>query len=159
MRLITCYLFLQDPSNDTFNKSKSSIKIHGINVVIPGSYGIPEWVSHKSIGREIRIELPKNCYEDNNFLRFALFFYLLPLDDPDLICKMIYVYQPCITYSYHSHIQFGISDGNQSECMKSIDVESRCKSILNSDVGYENFTTSSLDPALWVVYFPQIPLQ
>ena len=33
---------------------------HDLNIVIPGKSGVPEWVSHKSMGREIRIELPKN---------------------------------------------------------------------------------------------------
>ncbi|KAJ9697377.1 hypothetical protein PVL29_009273 [Vitis rotundifolia] len=47
---------------------------HVIKVVIPpGSRGIPEWISHKSMGYEITIDLPKNWYEDNNFLGFALF--------------------------------------------------------------------------------------
>ena len=29
-----------------------------IDVFIPGSSGIPEWVSHRNIGSEVRIELP-----------------------------------------------------------------------------------------------------
>ncbi|RVW60149.1 TMV resistance protein N [Vitis vinifera] len=55
-------------------------------VVIPGSRGIPEWISHKSMGSEITIDLPKNWYEDNNFLGFALFNHHVPLDyDHDLL--------------------------------------------------------------------------
>ena len=35
---------------------------------------IPEWVSDKSMGCEVTIELPKKWYKDDNFLGFALFF-------------------------------------------------------------------------------------
>ena len=38
------------------------------NVVIPGCHGLPGWVSHKSIGHEISIELPKNWYEHKTSL-------------------------------------------------------------------------------------------
>ena len=36
---------------------------------------IPEWVSDKSMGCEVTIELPKKWYKDDNFLGFALFFH------------------------------------------------------------------------------------
>ncbi|KAJ9676332.1 hypothetical protein PVL29_025048 [Vitis rotundifolia] len=49
-------------------------------VVIPGSGGIPEWISHQSMGCQAIIELPKNRYEDNNFLGFAVFFHYGPPD-------------------------------------------------------------------------------
>ncbi|RVW31505.1 hypothetical protein CK203_113952 [Vitis vinifera] len=48
-----------------------------------GSSGIPEWVSHQRIGCEVRIELPMNWYEDNNFLGFVLFFHHVPLDNDE----------------------------------------------------------------------------
>ncbi|KAL6316781.1 hypothetical protein AAG906_021081 [Vitis piasezkii] len=46
--------------------------------VIPGSSGIPERVSYQRMGCEVRIELPMNWYEDNNFLGFVLFFHHVP---------------------------------------------------------------------------------
>ncbi|KAL6316880.1 hypothetical protein AAG906_022892 [Vitis piasezkii] len=42
---------------------------------IPGSSGIPRWVSYQKMGNQIRIRLPMNLYEDNNFFGFA-FLYL-----------------------------------------------------------------------------------
>ena len=36
---------------------------------------IPKWVSDKSMGCEVTIELPKKWYKDDNFLGFALFFH------------------------------------------------------------------------------------
>ncbi|KAL6315281.1 hypothetical protein AAG906_000366 [Vitis piasezkii] len=60
--------------------SNSLWYFHVPKVVIPGSGGIPEWISHQSMGRQAIIELPKNRYEDNNFLGFAVFFRHVPLD-------------------------------------------------------------------------------
>ena len=81
------YTFMQDFVKRTYVISTESRKT---NVVIPGSHGLPGWVSHNSIGHEIRIELPRNWYEDNNFLGFALFYHHVPLDDDDdYICETI----------------------------------------------------------------------
>ena len=54
---------------------------------------IPEWVSDKSMGCEVTIELPKKWYKDDNFLGFALFF-----QNDDFV---------------HPHHQFSISQGDQ----------------------------------------------
>ena len=54
---------------------------------------IPEWVSDKSMGCEVTIELPKKWYKDDNFLGFALF---CQFDDP-----------------VYPHWQFFISQGDQ----------------------------------------------
>lgn len=119
---------------------------HIINVIFPGMYGIPEWVSHKSVGREIRIELPNNWYEaDNNFLGFAIFFYLLPLDVDSPISKKIYS---------ESRIQFGISNGDEFE-YNDINFIFKGETKILRD---ENFMSSSLDPALRVVYIPHIAI-
>ena len=49
-------------------------RLHG--VVTRGRTGlIPKWVSDKSMGCEVIIELPKKWYKDDNFLGFALFFH------------------------------------------------------------------------------------
>ena len=54
---------------------------------------IPEWVSDKSMGCELTIELPKKWYKDDNFLGFALFFHFVDSPPP--------------------HCQFFISQGDQ----------------------------------------------
>ena len=105
------------------------------------------------MGREKIIELPKNWYEDNNFLGFALFFYLVPLYDDDPMCKMIYGW-PFIPDSL---IQFGISNGDEIESVD-IYIVSHNKLYLKQFLEHENFTISSLDPALQVVYFSQISI-
>ena len=55
-------------------------------VVTRGGTGlIPEWVSDKSMGCEVTIELPKKWYKDDNFLGFALFFHFV--DFPSRYCE------------------------------------------------------------------------
>ena len=67
----------------------------GLHVAVTGGRTrlIPEWVSDKSMGCEVTMELPKKWYQDDNFLGFALFFHFV--DSP-----------PC-------HCQFSISQGDQ----------------------------------------------
>ncbi|KAJ9671298.1 hypothetical protein PVL29_027333 [Vitis rotundifolia] len=42
----------------------------------PTSNGIPGWVLHQEMGSQIRIELPMNWYEDDDFLGFAFSFFI-----------------------------------------------------------------------------------
>ena len=52
-------------------------RFSGLHAVVTGGRTglIPEWVSDKSMGCEVTIELPKKSYKDDNFLGFALFFH------------------------------------------------------------------------------------
>ena len=67
----------------------------GILAIVTGGRTrlIPEWVSDKSMGCEVTIELPKKWYKDDNFLGFALFFHFVDSPPP--------------------HCQFFISQGDQ----------------------------------------------
>ena len=58
------------------SKKETYSSYSGIHVVVTrgGTRLIPEWVSDKSMGCEVTIELPKKWYKDDNFLGFALFF-------------------------------------------------------------------------------------
>ncbi|KAL6326214.1 hypothetical protein AAG906_001609 [Vitis piasezkii] len=53
-----------------FKKIEPPLKWRSINL---GSNGIPRWVLHREMGRQIRIELPMNWYEDDHFLGFGFF--------------------------------------------------------------------------------------
>ncbi|KAL6326305.1 hypothetical protein AAG906_005499 [Vitis piasezkii] len=53
-----------------FKKIEPPLKWRSINL---GSNGIPGWVLHQEMGRQIRIELPMNWYEDDHFLGFGFF--------------------------------------------------------------------------------------
>ena len=101
----------------------------------PGSSGIPEWVSYQRMGCEVRIELPMNWYEDNNFLGFLLCFHHVPLDDDE-----------CETMECLPYFELTISHGDQSERLEEISFYFECK----------NYCGSTSDPAIWVTYFPQI---
>ena len=136
-------------------EKNGTVRKHGwsrseINVVIPGSCGIPEWVSHQSMGHEVRIVLPENGYEDKNFLGFALFIYLVRVDVDD--AKMYS--SPNI-----NNIRFVISD-DQFQLTKTINIRMDWGSIIEFDCGCISLSTSStfLEPALAVVYFPQISI-
>ncbi|KAJ9672864.1 hypothetical protein PVL29_026210 [Vitis rotundifolia] len=122
-----------------------------IQIIIPGSSGIPKWIREKSMGSEVRIELPKNWYKDDSFLGFALFFHHLPLDDNNDNDDNDYIYK------------LGISIGDQSEVAFEFWWPNNCRTY---DVGrirdgevikrYDKDGTS--DPALHVIYFPEITI-
>ena len=122
-----------------------------LNIVIPGSSGIPEWVSHQRMGCEITVELPMNWCEDNNLLGFVLFFHHVPLDDGE--CETTGDGLPrCI---------LTLSHGDQSKQIGDIWFHPECKGYhlrcLSYDyICYDSRATS--DPALWVTYFPEIDI-
>ena len=101
------------------------------------------------MGDEITIDLPKNWYEDNNFLGFALFSHHVPVDD---ICKTLcdddIPYFPIVALDTTLHLL--ISDGDQFGHVETIQF------IPNCSLDMKNRTFA--DPALMVVYFPQIAI-
>ena len=133
------------------------------HIIIPGSSGIPEGVTRKSMGREVSIELSKNWYEDDNFLGFALFFHLLPLDgdddnnndDADGKFKRMY---------RSSNFELSTSHGDQSKLIFRLSVHVGCRiyvinslqdsyRCVNFPLVYHKVSTS--DPTLEVLYVPQ----
>ena len=104
--------------------------------------------------REITIDLPKNWYEDNNFLGFALFYHRVPLDHDD-----DYIIRSLDNLKFH----LSISHGDQFEYMHNIWFTPNCKVCFTN--GYSSWSygcdkdcTSCRDPALMVAYFPQIAI-
>ena len=137
--------------------------------VIPGSSGIPEWVSHQRMGCEVRIELPMNWYEDNNFLGFVLFFHHVPLDEDECETIECRISHCELTISHLSellevpHCELTISHGDQSELLEEIRFYSECKTYWIRDLSYGDefdpyYSGSTLDPAIWLTYFPQIEI-
>ena len=103
----------------------------GIRVVVTsgGTGLIPEWVSDKSMGCEVTIELPKKWYKDDNFLGFALFFHFV---DFHHVCR-----------------EFSISQGDQFISM-SVDFNFIYKSLEFSK------NLEKVLEELVVFFFPQI---
>ena len=87
------------------------------------------------MGDEITIDLPKNWYEDNNFLGFALFCHHVPIDDEN---------------EGGLDLQLLISDGDQFGHVEMIEFIPYC----SPDMKNRTFA----DPGLMVVYFPQIAI-
>ena len=127
-----------------------------LHIIIPRSSGIPEWVTRKSMGREVSIELSENWYEDDNFLGFALFFHLLPLDGDDNNnnddADDIWIYE------------LSTSHGDQSKLIFGSLVHINCRIFfiksLEDLYSYVKFPTicykvCTSDPTLGVLYVPQ----
>lgn len=117
-----------------------------IRITIPGSSGIPEWIRDKSMGCEVRIELPENWYKDDIFLGFALFFYYLPLDNNDN------------DYGYELSISFADQPEETLPLRLLLNINCRTYDIgglIDRGVNkiYEEVGTS--DPALHVLYLPE----
>ena len=93
------------------------------------------------MGDEIKIDLPKNWYEDNNFLGFALFWHHVPVDDVDADADD----------DGDCTLRLLISDGDQFEHVETI------RFYVNYSLDKKNRTLFA-DPALIVVYFPQIAI-
>ena len=157
---------MQDLGKETFVRCEINgpIVLHETNVVIPGNRGLPKWIHHKTKGNEIRIELPKNCYEDDNFLGFALFFHLVPLgeeNDSDDTCNVIDERQ---SENIPQVVKLQISHGDQFENVDDLWAIQICKFHSISGLGYRTFdeykkgSTSSPNPALLVVYYPRISI-
>ncbi|RVW45269.1 Disease resistance-like protein DSC1 [Vitis vinifera] len=51
-----------------------------VQMFIPGSNGIPGWISHQKNGSKITMRLPRYWYENDDFLGFALCSLHVPLD-------------------------------------------------------------------------------
>ena len=51
-----------------------------VGIFLPESNGIPEWISHQKKGSKITLTLPQNCYENDDYLGFALCSLHVPLD-------------------------------------------------------------------------------
>ena len=101
------------------NGDRYPLHYNNFHIIIPGNSRIPEWVTRKSMGSEVSIELSENWYEDDNFLGFALFFHLLPLDgdddnndDADDKFKIpwdLYFYELSTSHGDQSKLIFGLS--------------------------------------------------
>ena len=85
-------------------KKETYFRYSQIHAAVTGVWTglIPEWVSDKSMGCEVTIELPKKWYKDDNFLGFALFFHFV--DSPPPYCQFIVSQgNQFIRVSVHSH--------------------------------------------------------
>ena len=123
-------------------KKETYTRNSGIHPVVIGSMTglIPEWVSDKSMGCEVTIELPKKWYKDDNFLGFALFFH--------------FVDSPLIFY------QFSISQGDQfisvsTSFYHSMVLEKCIEASVSTSFYYSMRLEKGLE-ALGVYFFPQI---
>ena len=98
-------------------------------IMIPGSSGIPGWVLHQEMEREVRIELPVNWYRDNHFLGFVLF--CLYQNDNE----------------YHLTCDLKLYDDDSYEVVDRVGFPFRCEYCKIND---------AISDELWVTYYPKI---
>ena len=135
---------------------------NNFHIIIPGSSGIPEWVTRKSMGCEVSIELSKNWYEYDNFLGFAIFFHLLPLDgDDDNNNDDV---DDKFKRGYTLFYELSTSHGDQSKLIFRLSQRIDCRiyiiSSLEDSDRYVEFPpvyhkVGTSDPTLGVLYVPQ----
>ena len=104
------------------------------------------------MGDEITIDLPKNWYEDNNFLGFALFWHHVPFDDDDDDD----LFRHLFPIDDDDDDDDGFEDGTLRLLISNGDQFGRVESKYVS-IHIENSTLFA-DLALMVVYFPQIAI-
>ncbi|KAL6316811.1 hypothetical protein AAG906_021111 [Vitis piasezkii] len=61
-----------------FSFQMRSYRRKGIDIVIPGSNGILDWIRHHVKGSQITIKLPMNWYQNDDFLGLALYSVYVP---------------------------------------------------------------------------------
>ena len=115
------------------------LDFEGISGIVPplagGRTGIPDWVSDKSKGSEVSIELPKKWYKDDNFLGFALFFHFVHNNNSDDTTR----------YNPFPYWEFSISQGDQFITVNGVSL----------DMGHNIYDNQGLT-ALVVSLFPRI---
>ncbi|RVW45278.1 TMV resistance protein N [Vitis vinifera] len=76
--LVNCFNSkIQDLSWSSCYYSDSTYRGKGICIVLPRSSGVPEWI----MDQRSETELPQNCYQNNEFLGFAICCVYVPLAD------------------------------------------------------------------------------
>lgn len=116
-----------------------------VSILVPGSSGIPEWATHRTMGSEIRIELPLNWYEDINFFGLVLFSHHVPFDDED-------------KWNKNFCLKCELMVDDQSERLKDIWLDrshdTYWGSLSDDKMRYDSCITR--DSTIWVVYIPKV---
>ncbi|KAJ9676312.1 hypothetical protein PVL29_025035 [Vitis rotundifolia] len=138
---------------------------HGICIVVQGSSGIPKWIRNQKEGDHITMELPQNCYENNDFLGIAICCVYAPLNE----CEDI----PENDLAHTSENESGDEALNEYddllEAESSISTELRCQLSLNEGyvfsslcVRHLSFRTTcecyhdgGVPEQVWVILYPK----
>ncbi|KAL6315913.1 hypothetical protein AAG906_013261 [Vitis piasezkii] len=103
----------------------------GRSIFIPRSSGILEGTKNQSMGsNEVRIELPQNWYENNEFLGFALC-YCVP-----------------VTSEFELYCMLAIGANYQSKVVDTLLIKYQCDCPDDDDDG-------SISDLVWVTYYPK----
>ena len=119
--------FVQEPQ---ISLGASVFRDMGMEIVIPRSSGILEGTRNQSMGsNDVRIELPQNWYENNEFLGFALYYCVLVTSEFELYCML------------------AIGANYQSKVVDTLLIKYQCDCPDDDD--------GSVSDLVWVTYYPK----
>ncbi|KAJ9672181.1 hypothetical protein PVL29_025708 [Vitis rotundifolia] len=136
----------------------------GVCIVVPGSNGIPKWIRNQREGTQITMDLPQNCYENNDFLGIAICFFYAPPDE----CEDI----PENDFAHTSENESGDEALNEYDDLledeSSISTELQCNLLLNEEYGFSSLCARHLSfrttckcyhdgvsEQVWVIFYPK----
>ncbi|CBI17047.3 unnamed protein product, partial [Vitis vinifera] len=151
-------------SNEVFLRDSDFIG-NGVCIVVPGSCGIPKWIRNQREGNHITMDLPQNCYENNDFLGIAICCVYAPHDE----CEDI----PENDFAHTSENESGDEALNEYddllEAESSISTGLECKLSLHDRYGFSTLCAQRLSfrttckcyhdgggsEQMWVIFYPK----
>ncbi|XP_034677016.1 disease resistance protein RUN1-like isoform X2 [Vitis riparia] len=147
---------------------------HGICIVFPGSSGILEWIKNQKEGSSIRINLPQNWYENNDFLGVAICCVYVPLDECEYISENDSAYTSEMESddgsAYESENESGDEPLNESEDLleaeSSFFAKLACQLEMDESVQDLRFGTTckcyhfgGVSEQMWLIFYPKVAIQ
>ncbi|KAJ9676311.1 hypothetical protein PVL29_025034 [Vitis rotundifolia] len=148
-------------SNEVFLANSNYIG-DGVCIVVPGSNGIPKWIRNQTERCQIRIGLPQNWYENNDFLGFAILSVYAPLDE----CEN--------DFAHTSEDESGGEALNESddllEAESSISTELSCQLSFHDGYGFSSllvrrhlsfrttckcYSDGGVSEQMWAIFYPK----
>uniref|UniRef100_F6GW27 TMV resistance protein N n=2 Tax=Vitis vinifera TaxID=29760 RepID=F6GW27_VITVI len=129
----------------------------GICIVVPGSSGIPKWIRNQREGYRITMELPQNCYENDDFLGIAICCVYAPLDECEDIPENDFAHtlenesddlleaESSISTELQCQLSLSEGYGSSSLCVRHLSFRSTCKCYHNGGVSEQ----------MWVIFYPK----
>ena len=149
---------------------------HAICIVVPGSSGIPEWIRNQSEGPQICIQLPRNWYNNDDFLGIAICYVYVPVDGCEGIPENDSAHPSEIeSDDGSSENEFGeeplIKSGNLHKVESSIPADLVCQLTLDDGYGsfqwVENFSFRTncrcyryrdVSEQMWMTLYPKVAI-
>ena len=149
---------------------------HGICIVLPGSGGIPKWIRNQSEVPHIRMQLPQNWYDNDEFLGIAICYVYVPLDGRDGIQENDSAHSSEIESddgsAHESEYEFGEEPtGNLDEVKSPISTDLVCQLTIDDGYGSSQFVQDfsfrtnclcyrygDVSEQMWMTLYPKVAI-